>query len=216
MILVIDNYDSFVDNLARQLRLLGPETRIVRNDQHDVDELLRWQPAAIVISPGPCGPDQAGVGLELASAALGKVPVLGICLGHQILCQALGAKIIRSNRPLHGQSSLVQHDGQSLFAGLPDPLRVGRYHSLVAAPDSLPDCLQVTARTADGTVMAVHHRQHLAVGLQFHPESILTEHGNELLAAFLLAAGIPVRLRPTLEITTEAAIGRERSDELIA
>jgi anthranilate synthase/aminodeoxychorismate synthase-like glutamine amidotransferase len=216
VILVIDNYDSFVDNLARQLRLLGPETRIVRNDQHAADGLLAWQPAAIVISPGPCGPDQAGVCLPLTRAALGRVPLLGICLGHQVLCQALGARIVRARRPLHGQSSLVHHRGESVFAGLPSPLRVGRYHSLIAAAESLPECLQVTATTADGTVMAVHHRQHLAVGLQFHPESILTEHGSALLATFLQAAGIPVQLRRTLEITPEAAIGRESSDELVA
>lgn len=215
MILVIDNYDSFVDNLARQLRLLGQATRIVRNDAHEPGELLGWQPAAIVLSPGPCGPREAGVCLELTRAALGAVPLLGICLGHQVLCQALGAEIVRAARPLHGQSSLVHHRGESVFSGLPSPLGVGRYHSLVAAPHSIPDCLRVTATTAEGAVMAVHHREHLAAGLQFHPESILTERGRDMLAAFLSAAGLPVQFHQSAEILSAAEQHREFSDEVI-
>jgi anthranilate synthase component 2 len=188
-------------------------TQLVRNDAHEAAELLERQPAAIVMSPGPCGPREAGVCLELTRAALGRVPLLGICLGHQVLCQALGAQIVRSARPLHGQSSLVSHSGDSVFAGLANPLRVGRYHSLVAAPQSIPASLRVTASTRDGTVMAVHHREHLAVGLQFHPESILTEHGRDLLGSFLSIAGLPVHPHESTEIHPAATAGRPWSDE---
>lgn len=212
MILVIDNYDSFVDNLARQLRLLGATTRLVRNDSQEAADLIALRPAAIVLSPGPCTPDEAGVCLELVRLACGRIPVLGVCLGHQAICQALGGRIAPSGRPCHGQSSRILHDATGLFAGLPNPFRAGRYHSLVAREEELPPDLRVTARTSEGTVMAVAHRQHPVFGVQFHPESILTECGEMLLGNFLAAAGLPVRGSGHAELAAAASSGREWSE----
>lgn len=191
MILVIDNYDSFVFNLARYFQRLGQETRVVRNDALDVDAIRQLQPAAIVLSPGPCAPDQAGCSLAIVRELSGEIPILGVCLGHQAIGQAFGGRIVRAPRPVHGSASAILHDGTSIFAGLPSPLQAARYHSLVVEAATLPACLEPTAWSEDGCLMACEHRDHPVVGVQFHPESILTEHGYDLLAAFLRKAGLP-------------------------
>jgi anthranilate synthase/aminodeoxychorismate synthase-like glutamine amidotransferase len=191
MIFLIDNYDSFVHNLARYLQRLGQETRVVRNDAVSVADIWRMKPDAIVLSPGPCTPTEAGCSLEVVRELTGEIPILGVCLGHQTIAAALGGKVVQAKEPVHGRASQVQHQGKGVFAGLPNPLTVGRYHSLVVEEKSLPPELAVTARTADGTVMALAHRQHPVVGVQFHPESILTRGGYELLANFLRLAGLP-------------------------
>lgn len=195
MLLIIDNYDSFVHNLARHFERLRQRTVVVRNDAIDVAAVRRLAPAAIILSPGPCAPDQAGVGLQLVRALHREIPMLGVCLGHQTIAQALGGRIIRAEEPMHGRDSPVRHDGESVFRGLPSPFRAGRYHSLVVDPASLPVCLRVTAQADDGAIMGIAHRALPIVGVQFHPESILTEHGYELLANFLRLA----RLAPPAE-----------------
>lgn len=197
MILVIDNYDSFVHNLARYLRQLGCETVVVRNDEITLEQLEAMQPAAIVLSPGPCRPSEAGISEAIIREYTGIFPILGICLGHQAIVEALGGKVVRSERPLHGQSSLMHHHADGLFANLPNPLRVARYHSLVAEPEAMPAELQVTGWLEDGMVMAVEHLKHATFGWQFHPESILTEQGYELLARFLRRAGLEPHPVPT-------------------
>lgn len=207
MILVIDNYDSFVHNLARYLRRLGCETRVVRNDAITLEELESLQPAAIVLSPGPCRPSDAGISEAIVREYTGIFPLLGICLGHQAIVEALGGEVVRSERPLHGQSSLMHHHGDGLFAGLPNPLRVARYHSLVAEPQRLPAELQVTGWLDDGMIMAVEHLKHATFGWQFHPESILTERGYELLARFLRRAGLEPAAVPDSERVVESAQG---------
>lgn len=190
MILVIDNYDSFVHNLARYFACLGQETHVVRNDAISVGAVRRLQPDAIVISPGPCTPREAGCSLELIAKCWDEFPLLGVCLGHQAIAEALGGRVVRAQRPMHGRASAVFHDGQGVFANLPCPLHAGRYHSLVVEEHSLPAELEVTARTASGTVMAVQHREAPVIGVQFHPESILTERGLDLLRNFLCLAGL--------------------------
>jgi anthranilate synthase/aminodeoxychorismate synthase-like glutamine amidotransferase len=192
MILLVDNYDSFVYNLARYFERLGQTTQVIRNTEVDVRGVLRLRPAALVLSPGPCSPTQAGCGLELVRRLHETLPILGVCLGHQIIAQALGGRIERAPQPVHGRASPVYHDGRGIFAGLPSPFCGCRYHSLVVDEGSLPESLEVSARTADGVVMAIRHRRLPLVGLQFHPESILTEHGYALLAAFLRQAGISI------------------------
>ncbi len=191
MLLLIDNYDSFVYNLARYFKPLGQATRVVRNDELTVDEIARMARSAIVLSPGPCAPDQAGCSLDVVRILGSQIPTLGICLGHQAIGQAYGGSVVRAAEPVHGRASSVYHDGQSLFAGLPSPLLAARYHSLIVDRGSLPADLQVVAWTADGTIMGLAHRSHPVVGLQFHPESILTEAGFPLLAGFLRLAGLP-------------------------
>jgi anthranilate synthase/aminodeoxychorismate synthase-like glutamine amidotransferase len=190
LIVLVDNYDSFVHNLARYFERLGVATRVVRNDATSVDSLLTWQPQAIVLSPGPCGPDEAGISLEVVRRLYTKIPLLGVCLGHQTIAQALGATIVRGRQPIHGQSSLITHQNSRLFAGLPNPMAVGRYHSLVVDPTSLGGDLVATAHTDDGVLMALEHRTLPVFGVQFHPESILTEAGFSLLANFLNIAGV--------------------------
>ncbi len=191
MILVIDNYDSFVHNLARYLRQLGQETLVRRNDALGLAEVRRLRPQAIVLSPGPCTPNESGICQEIVRSMGPSVPVLGVCLGHQAIVAALGGKIVRAARPLHGQASPVRHTGQEIFETVPSPFQVGRYHSLVAQRASLPACLQVDAEAEDdGEIMAVSHQQWPVVGVQFHPESVLTEHGYLLLANFLRMAGV--------------------------
>ena len=192
MLLLVDNYDSFVFNLARYFQRLGQETVVVRNDAIDAAGILALAPAAIVLSPGPCAPDAAGCCLEVVQQLGARVPLLGICLGHQAIGQALGGRVVRANEPVHGRSSPIRHAGEGIFTGLPDPLTGGRYHSLVVERASLPEALRVTAWTDDGTIMAIEHRELPLVGLQFHPESILTECGYPLLAAFLRRAGCTV------------------------
>ncbi|SCM74437.1 aminodeoxychorismate synthase, subunit II [uncultured Pleomorphomonas sp.] len=184
MIVVLDNYDSFVGNVARYLAELGEEVTVLRNDAVDVAGLAALGAEALVISPGPCGPGEAGVSTEAIRAFSGRLPILGICLGHQCIGAAFGARIARAREPMHGRSSPVVHDGTGLFAGLPSPLRVGRYHSLaVDETEGVP--LRVTARAESGDVMAIAHVEHPTFGVQFHPESVLTEGGYRLFANFL-------------------------------
>lgn len=192
MILLIDNYDSFVHNLARYFRRLGQETLVVRNDALTPADVERLAPAAIVLSPGPCAPPQAGSTLEVIRRWHARIPMLGVCLGHQAIAEALGGTVIRAAEPVHGRTSLVFHEGDGVFAGLPSPILACRYHSLVVEEASLPAELRVTARTEEGVVMALQHQALPLVGVQFHPEAILTEHGLELLANFLQMAGCGV------------------------
>ncbi len=185
MIVVVDNYDSFTYNLVQYLGELSQELRVVRNDQTTVSELLASRPDYLVLSPGPGNPDQAGICLDLIRAAGGRVPILGVCLGHQAIGQAFGAEVVRAPEIVHGKTSEVHHDGQGLFLGLPQPFAATRYHSLCLRPESIPATLRVTARTADGVVMGVEHASLAIQGVQFHPESILTRAGKTLLANFL-------------------------------
>ena len=185
MLLLLDNYDSFTYNLFHYLGELGAEVLVRRNDALGVDEALALRPQAIVISPGPCDPDRAGISVDLVRAAAGHCPILGVCLGHQAIAQAFGGRIVRAPQVMHGKLSAIEHAGLGLFRELPSPFSATRYHSLVAEPDSLPPCLEVTARTADGVIMAVRHRELPIHGVQFHPESIETEHGHRLLGNFL-------------------------------
>jgi anthranilate synthase/aminodeoxychorismate synthase-like glutamine amidotransferase len=185
MILLVDNYDSFTYNLYQYLGELGAELRVVRNDEISANEALGLRPAAIVISPGPGTPDQAGISLDLIRTAAGRVPLLGVCLGHQCLGQAFGGRVVRAPKLMHGKTSPIRHDGRNIFAGLSDPFTATRYHSLVVARDGLPDCLEVSAWTDDGVVMGLRHREHPLEGVQFHPESILTDSGKTLLRNFL-------------------------------
>lgn len=199
MILLIDNYDSFVHNLARYFERLGQETHVVRNDAIDVAGVRALRPSAVVLSPGPCAPEQAGASMELVRSLAGELPMLGVCLGHQAIAAALGGRVVRAKQPVHGRTSAVSHDGSRIFAGLPNPFRACRYHSLVVEEASLPPELMVTARSADGEVMGIAHRRRPVVGVQFHPESILTESGYELLAGFLRLCGLPLpRSSPTI------------------
>lgn len=185
MLLLIDNYDSFTYNLYHFLGELGAEVEVWRNDSMTAEEALALKPEGIVISPGPCDPDRAGICLELIEKAGGDYPVLGVCLGHQAIGQAYGAKVVRAPEPMHGKLSPVSHGGGSVFAGLPSPLTATRYHSLTLAPESMPDCLEVTARTEDGVIMGLRHRDLPLHGVQFHPESIASEQGHALLDNFL-------------------------------
>ena len=190
-VLVIDNYDSFVHNLARYVRELGWTTQVRRNDMIDLDGIAALAPSHIVISPGPCTPNEAGVSVAAVRRFGPSTPILGVCLGHQCIGQAYGGRIVRARRPMHGKTSLVRHDGTGVFAGLPNPLRATRYHSLVVAADDLPAQLAATAHAEDGEIMALRHRSHPVIGVQFHPEAVLTEHGLDLLRNFLApAAGL--------------------------
>jgi len=185
VILLVDNYDSFTYNLYQYLGELGADTRVIRNDELSVDEALALRPERIVISPGPGTPDQSGITLDVIRQAAGRLPLLGVCLGHQALGQAFGGRVVRAPKLMHGKTSEVRHDGRTVFAGLPDPFTATRYHSLVVAPDSVPECLEVSAWTDDGVVMGLRHREYPMEGVQFHPESILTTAGKDLLRNFL-------------------------------
>ncbi|QEH97225.1 anthranilate synthase component II [Gluconobacter thailandicus] len=191
MILLIDNYDSFTFNIVHHLGALGVECDVRRNDALSIEEALALKPSAIVISPGPCAPDGAGICCDLIREAAGKVPVFGVCLGHQAIGQVFGAKVVRAPVPMHGKISAIDHDGTGVFAGLPNPVNVVRYHSLTLDPASIPPELIVNASTKDGIIMGVRHRDHDVHGVQFHPESIASTAGRELLANFLTIAGIP-------------------------
>ena len=193
MVLLIDNYDSFVYNLSRYFVEMGCETAVVRNDGISVDDVRDRKPQAIVISPGPCTPREAGISVDLIRELAGSVPILGVCLGHQALAEALGGRVIRALEPVHGRASWIRHRETPLFAGVGNPFLATRYHSLVVEPASLPDDLAVTARTDDGVVMALEHRQWPLFGVQFHPESVLTQSGHALLANFLRLAGLEPR-----------------------
>jgi len=185
MLLLIDNYDSFTYNLAQYFGELGAKVRVVRNDAIDVAGIEALAPGRIVVSPGPCTPDKAGVSLALIGAFAGRVPILGVCLGHQAIGQAFGGRIVHALRVMHGKVSEIRHRGAGVFRGLPDPLRVGRYHSLAIERASLPECLEITAEAEDGEIMGVRHRALPVEGVQFHPESVLTEQGHALLKNFL-------------------------------
>jgi anthranilate synthase/aminodeoxychorismate synthase-like glutamine amidotransferase len=185
--LVIDNYDSFTYNLVQYLGELEAEVDVVRNDRSSVDELLAGKPDCVIVSPGPCTPNEAGISLEAVRRfPAARIPTLGVCLGHQALAQAFGGEVIR-HEPVHGKTGTIEHDGRTIYSGLSSPLTVGRYHSLIVAED-VPDCLEIAAR-GDGVVMGIRHRELPAEGVQFHPESILTDEGFELLRNFLQGAG---------------------------
>lgn len=185
MILMIDNYDSFTYNLVQYLGELGQDVQVYRNDQIGVAEIERLAPTHIVISPGPCTPNEAGVSIETITRFSGRVPILGVCLGHQAIGQAYGGRIVRAKQLMHGKTSRVQHTGQGVFRDLPSPFQATRYHSLVIERASLPAELEITAWTDDGEIMGVRHKRLAVEGVQFHPESILTEHGHALLKNFL-------------------------------
>jgi anthranilate synthase component II len=192
VILLIDNYDSFVYNLARYLRLLGQRTMVVRNDAMSVEDISQLAPQAIVLSPGPGTPADAGCSVAVVEKLAGQVPILGVCLGHQAIAAAFGARIMEAAEPMHGRTSHVEHDGEGIFRGLPRPLEVCRYHSLIIEPSTLSDQLHVTAHCDNGLVMALQHRWWPIVGVQFHPEAILTQHGFALLANYLELARLAV------------------------
>ncbi|MEX2239126.1 MAG: aminodeoxychorismate/anthranilate synthase component II [Burkholderiales bacterium] len=185
MILVLDNYDSFTYNLVQYLGELGAEVKVVRNDELSVDEVEALAPERLVISPGPCTPNEAGVSLELVARLAGKVPILGVCLGHQAIGQAFGGRVVRARQVMHGKVSRIRHDGRGVFAGVPDEFVATRYHSLVVERDSLPAALEVTAQSEDGEIMGLRHRSLAVEGVQFHPEALLTEHGHRMLENFL-------------------------------
>lgn len=185
MILLIDNYDSFTFNLVHYLGELGERCDVRRNDSLTAAEVMALAPDAIVLSPGPCSPNEAGICCDLIAAAAGKIPVFGVCLGHQAIGQVFGAQVVRAPTPMHGKISPVFHSGKDVFAGLPNPFNATRYHSLTLEPSSIPDCLDVTAWTEDGVIMGVRHKEYLISGVQFHPESIASEYGHDLLRNFL-------------------------------
>ena len=185
MILLLDNYDSFTYNLAQYLGELGCEVEVHRNDKISVEEIARHKPERIVISPGPCTPQEAGISIELIQRLAGKFPILGVCLGHQALGAAFGGKVIRAPKLFHGKTSEIHHDNKGVFRKLPEPFTATRYHSLIVERKSLPRELTITAETSDGIIMGVRHRKHKLEGVQFHPESVLTESGKQLLANFL-------------------------------
>jgi anthranilate synthase component II len=194
MILVIDNYDSFTFNLVHYLRELGAETEVVRNDMLTAAEAIALRPQAVLLSPGPCSPNEAGVCLELiAAAAAARLPLLGVCLGHQALGQAFGGAVVRAPQVMHGKTSAITHDGTGVFTGLPAPFEATRYHSLIVRDADLPSCFAVNARSPDGVIMGMRHTELPLHGVQFHPESIATEHGHALLANFLGIAGMAPR-----------------------
>ena len=185
MVLVIDNYDSFTYNLVQYLGELGAEVKVVRNDGISLDEVERLRPERIVLSPGPCTPNEAGICLELIAHFAGKTPILGVCLGHQVIGQAFGARVVRAKRVMHGKVSRIRNDGKGVFAGVPRDFAATRYHSLAVERESLPDCLEASAESEDGEIMALRHRALAVEGVQFHPEALLTEHGHAMLRNFL-------------------------------
>jgi anthranilate synthase component II len=197
MLLLIDNYDSFTYNLVHYLGELGAVCEVHRNDRITVDAVMKAKPQAIVLSPGPCTPNEAGICLDLIKRAGPTIPILGVCLGHQSLGQVYGGKVMRAGLPMHGKMSTVKHGGKGLFAGLPGKFEVTRYHSLIVERSSLPDVLEVTAETSDGIIMGLQHKTHPVHGVQFHPESIASEHGHDLLANFLKLAGMAPKRRNT-------------------
>jgi anthranilate synthase component 2 len=188
MLLMLDNYDSFTYNLVQYLSELGADVRVYRNDAITLDQVAALAPSQIVVSPGPCTPSEAGISVPLIQRFAGKIPILGVCLGHQAIGQAFGGRVVRAQRVMHGKISPVTHDGRGVFKDIPAPFAVTRYHSLAIERESLPESLEVTATSDDGEIMGVRHRQQAVEGVQFHPEAILTEHGRRLLANFLEGA----------------------------
>ncbi|AIQ15338.1 MULTISPECIES: aminodeoxychorismate/anthranilate synthase component II [unclassified Paenibacillus] len=185
MILVIDNYDSFTYNLVQYLGELGEEVKVFRNDEISIQEIEALAPDHILISPGPCTPNEAGISLEVLQHFKGIIPIFGVCLGHQAIGQAFGGNVIRAERLMHGKTSPIHHHGTSVFEGLESPFTATRYHSLIVERESLPDCLEITAETAEGEIMALRHKEYPIEGVQFHPESIITDHGHIMLRNFL-------------------------------
>jgi para-aminobenzoate synthetase component 2 len=185
VILVIDNYDSFTYNLVQYLGELGQTIEVRRNDEIDLAGIESLAPDHILISPGPCTPNEAGISLALIEHFKGKIPILGVCLGHQSIGQAFGGEVVRAERLMHGKTSLIHHDGGTLFEGLPNPFTATRYHSLIVRRETLPDCLEVSAWTEEGEIMGLRHKQYMIEGVQFHPESIITQHGHTMLSNFL-------------------------------
>lgn len=187
MILMIDNYDSFTYNLVQYLGEMGQDVRVYRNDKITTDEIAAIKPDHLLISPGPCDPERAGVSVETIQRFAGEIPILGVCLGHQSIGHAFGGRIVRADRLMHGKTSPILHDNQGVFAGIPSPFHAIRYHSLVIERETIPDCLEITAETAEGEIMGVRHKSLPIEGVQFHPESVLTEHGKQLIQNFLSA-----------------------------
>lgn len=185
MILVIDNYDSFTYNLVQYIGEIGEQLVVYRNDEINHQGITELNPSHIVISPGPCTPNEAGVSLTLINEFKGKIPILGVCLGHQAIGQAFGGEVVRAERLMHGKTSEIFHDGKTIFQGLSYPFTATRYHSLLVRRESLPDCLEITAHTAEGEIMGLRHKDYLIEGVQFHPESIISEHGHQLLRNFI-------------------------------
>lgn len=185
MILVIDNYDSFTYNLVQYLGELGEQVVVHRNDQIDLADIEALQPDHILISPGPCTPNEAGISLALIEHFKGKIPMLGVCLGHQAIGQAFGGEVVRAARLMHGKTSEILHDGKTIFTGIPSPFTATRYHSLIVKEETLPDCLEISAKTAEGEIMGIRHKEYPIEGVQFHPESIISDHGHTLLRNFL-------------------------------
>ncbi|MNI13097.1 Aminodeoxychorismate/anthranilate synthase component 2 [compost metagenome] len=185
MILVIDNYDSFTYNLVQYLGEIGQEVEVRRNDEIDLAGIEALNPDHILISPGPCTPNEAGISLALIDHFKGRIPIFGVCLGHQAIGQAFGGDVIRAERLMHGKTSPIHHDGQTLFSGLPTPFTATRYHSLIVKAETLPDCLEISARTEEGEIMALRHKEYAIEGVQFHPESIITDHGHQMLRNFI-------------------------------
>ncbi len=185
MLLLIDNYDSFTYNLAQYLIELGQEVNVVRNDKMTIAEIEKMAPERIVISPGPKTPNEAGVSVETVKAFTGKIPILGVCLGHQSMSAAYGGKILKAKQLMHGKTSKIRHDGKGVYAGLPNPFTATRYHSLIVDEETLPDIFEVTSRTSEGEIMGIRHKTAPTEGVQFHPESIITEHGKDILKNFL-------------------------------
>jgi anthranilate synthase/aminodeoxychorismate synthase-like glutamine amidotransferase len=189
MLLMIDNYDSFTFNIVQYLGQMGEEVRVCRNDEITLAGIHELKPQAIFLSPGPCSPGEAGITVDVVREFHATVPLLGVCLGHQSIGFAFGGEVVRARRIMHGKVSPVEHDGRTIFAGLPNPFTAGRYHSLLVRPESLPDCLEVSARTAEGEIMGLRHREYPVEGIQFHPESVLTPQGKRILRNFLKHIG---------------------------
>lgn len=185
MIVMIDNYDSFVYNLVQYLGEMGEDIRVYRNNKVTIAQIEELSPEHIIISPGPCTPNEAGISLDVIQHFKGKVPILGVCLGHQAIGQAFGGDVVRANRLMHGKTSLMYHDGKGVFAGLASPLTATRYHSLIVKKETLPDCFEISAQTDQGEIMGIRHKEHAIEGVQFHPESILTQDGHAMLKNFL-------------------------------
>ena len=185
MILMIDNYDSFTYNLVQYLGEMGEELKVIRNDQTTIKGIADLKPQFLMISPGPCSPNEAGISLEAIKNFVGELPIFGVCLGHQSIAQVFGGEVVRAERLMHGKTSMVYHDGKTIFAGLENPFPAARYHSLIVKKDSLPDCLEVSAWTEEGEIMAIRHKTLPVEGVQFHPESILTTSGKQLLRNFI-------------------------------
>lgn len=185
MILVIDNYDSFTYNLVQYLGELGEQVEVYRNDEIDIEGIEKLQPNHLLLSPGPCTPNEAGITLDVIAHFKGKIPIFGVCLGHQAIGQAFGGKVVRAQRLMHGKTSPIYHEGQSVFEELPSPFTATRYHSLLVERESLPECLEITASTEEGEIMGLRHREYPIEGVQFHPESIITDHGHQILRNFL-------------------------------